>query len=197
LGSHLTVLYSHNRVTGEPLFAGNAGDQAMTHLVRRAATAAEALRPDYFERRRRLLPGLAQLVGRQRPRIDAGRLAVSVHGADPGEPLQIDREHAVIAVRELLAHITRHARCLPALALSDGHQPASAAQPSAARCLASNWRGPATARRQAMRRVLSGREFSPTASQVRVRDSYVARAHPREGAGRTCSLRRQSLQVLP
>jgi hypothetical protein len=51
----------------------------MPDLVRRAATAVEALRPDYFERRHRLVPELAQLVGRQRSRIDAGRLAVLIH----------------------------------------------------------------------------------------------------------------------
>jgi hypothetical protein len=51
----------------------------MPDLVRRAATAVKALRPDYFEGRRRLVPELAQLVGRQRSRIDADRLAVLIH----------------------------------------------------------------------------------------------------------------------
>jgi hypothetical protein len=51
----------------------------MPDLVRRAATAVKALRPDYFEGRRRLVPELAQLIGRQRSRIDADRLAVLIH----------------------------------------------------------------------------------------------------------------------
>jgi hypothetical protein len=55
----------------------------MTDLVRRAATAVEALRPDYFERRRRLVPELAQLVGRQISRVNAGRLAVFIDSLAP------------------------------------------------------------------------------------------------------------------
>jgi hypothetical protein len=51
----------------------------MPDLVRRAATAVKALRPDYFEGRRRLVPELAQLIGPQRSRIDADRLAVLIH----------------------------------------------------------------------------------------------------------------------
>jgi hypothetical protein len=58
----------------------------MPDLVRRAATAVEALRPHYFERRRRLVPELAQLVGRQLSQINPRRLAVTALSAPITSP---------------------------------------------------------------------------------------------------------------
>jgi hypothetical protein len=50
----------------------------MPDLVRRAATAVEALRSDHLQQRHRLVTKLAQLDGLQRSRVEASWLAVSV-----------------------------------------------------------------------------------------------------------------------
>jgi hypothetical protein len=53
--------------------------------------------------------GPALIIGNRRVRRPLELISdvVDTHGLDPGQAIEVDREHAVIAARELLTHITR------------------------------------------------------------------------------------------